>query len=144
MNIRTKGANGEREVCMWLNRLVKDFYSQLGLLIPEAPVFQRNQNQSAVGGSDITNPFGLCIEVKRQEILALPQWWSQVTYASRVHGGIPILIYRQNGKRKWNIMKEGWLSPSYDADPVPVIVSEASFEIWFESFIKNELRGEDV
>jgi hypothetical protein len=43
---------------------------------------QRNQNQSAVGGCDLTNTFGMAIEVKRQETLAIPEWWRQVTKAA--------------------------------------------------------------
>jgi len=106
INIRQKGQSGEREVCDWLNFILNKVLSELEIIPPIKPVFQRNQNQSAVGGSDITNPFGLCIEVKRQEQLNLNEWWKQCCIASKEFGGRPIVIFRQNGKRKWRVLLE--------------------------------------
>lgn len=107
INIRTKGQGGEREVCDMLNVQVYLLFKELGIPQPEKPVFQRNQNQSAVGGSDISNPVHLCIEVKRQEDLAINSWWNQCMVASRQFGGVPIVIFRQNGKRKWRVLMQG-------------------------------------
>ena len=104
INIRQKGQSGEREVCDWLNAILLNVLDKLNKPAPDKPVFQRNQNQSAVGGSDITNPFGLCIEVKRQEQLNLNEWWKQCCTASKEFGGRPVVIFRQNGKRKWRIL----------------------------------------
>lgn len=101
INSRSKGRAGEQEVCRWLNSIAAEAYRSKGLEPPETPIFQRNQNQTAVGGSDITNPYGLSIEVKRHEQLAVDTWWQQCYEDSVTFGGIPVLLYRQNGKRKW-------------------------------------------
>lgn len=101
INSRSKGRAGEQEVCRWLNSIASEAYRSKGLEPPETPIFQRNQNQTAVGGSDITNPYGLSIEVKRHEQLAVDTWWQQCYEDSVAFGGIPVLLYRQNGKRKW-------------------------------------------
>lgn len=104
INIRTKGATGEREVCKMLNAIVDQVRADKGLepLEKEDAPFQRNQNQTAVGGADITNPFELSIEVKRQEQLSVGSWWDQcVTSANRTHE-IPILIFKQN-RKKWRV-----------------------------------------
>ncbi len=101
INSRSKGRAGEQEVCRWLNSIAAEAYRSKGLEPPETPIFQRNQNQTAVGGSDITNPYSLCIEVKRHEQLAVDTWWQQCYEGSVAFGGIPVLLYRQNGKRKW-------------------------------------------
>lgn len=104
INIRTKGANGEREVATLMNAIIEHVLHEEGLPLPPKPVIQRNQNQSAVGGSDLTNPFGYAIEVKRQEALSLNTWWKQSVTAANEFGGTPVVIYRQNGKRSWNVL----------------------------------------
>ncbi|WYV98904.1 hypothetical protein [Stenotrophomonas phage CM2] len=92
INIRAKGANGEREVATMMNEIVERVCKEEGLSLPPKPVIQRNQNQSAVGGSDLTNPFGYAIEVKRQETLAVNTWWKQREVASAEFGGTPVVI----------------------------------------------------
>lgn len=105
INVRTKGAEGERQVCKILNPIVGQVRKELGLsqLATIDELFQRNQNQSAVGGSDLTNPMGLDIEVKRQEALSINTWWKQTLEAAARSKGMPILIYKQNHK-PWKIM----------------------------------------
>ena len=146
INIRTKGANGEREVCDLLNKLLQPIIDKHGISEPEKPVFQRNQNQTAVGGSDITNPFDLCIEVKRQEQLNINTWWQQCLTASNEFGGIPILIYRQNGKRKWNVVMFGMIAvggPDLLAT-YRVSLDQADFENWFTRYVDRYLGEHDV
>lgn len=104
INIRAKGANGEREVATMMNEIVERVCKEEGLHLPPKPVIQRNQNQSAVGGSDLTNPFGYAIEVKRQETMSVNTWWKQCEVAAAEFGGTPVVIYRQNGKRTWNVV----------------------------------------
>lgn len=140
VNIRTKGASGEREICDKLNAILSNVLKQLELPEPPKPAFQRNQNQSAVGGSDITNPFGLCIEVKRHETLNVNAWWGQVMTASKEFGGFPVLLYRQNGKRKWNcvIMTQAPLSNSQMKQmTVKSTISDEDFETFAYHWIKN-------
>lgn len=104
INIRQKGQEGEREVARALNSIVESVLTKHGIPLPLKPSVQRNQNQSAVGGSDLTNPFGLAIEVKRQEQISINTWWAQCLKASDEFGGVPILAYRTNGSREWKIV----------------------------------------
>lgn len=100
INIRQKGAGGEREIADDLNFIIYQVMGAFGHPEPTMRSVQRNQNQSAVGGADLTGTLGLSIEVKRQEQLSVNTWWAQCTKAAEQNGGIPVLLYRQNGK-KW-------------------------------------------
>lgn len=148
MNIRQKGANGEREIYHLLNPIVKKVmiasggFSQDDIDNPESYI-QRNQNQSAVGGKDLVNTFGLAIEVKRQETLSIDAWWRQTVISANKLNEKPILLYRQN-RRKWKCVMENRLN-SYCSEGfvdrsnivVRVEISEESFLLWFEDWIKN-------
>jgi hypothetical protein len=115
INIRQKGAGGEREICDMLNAILYARMKKLGYaketLLEALKAFQRNQNQTAVGGSDITNPFRLSIEVKRQEALSLNTWWKQCVTSAESEGALPVLIYRQNHK-PWRVRTYGYLMRS--------------------------------
>ena len=104
INVRTKGQEGEREIAKILNSIVAKVRDEFKLpqYAKEDELFQRNQNQSAVGGSDLSNPLFLEIEVKRQEDLSVGSWWTQCITSAKRTGGIPILIFRQN-RKKWRI-----------------------------------------
>lgn len=104
INIRQKGQEGEREIAKMLNLIVKQVRGELGLPLYETKdeIFQRNQNQSAVGGSDLSNPLSLEIEVKRQEALSVGSWWKQCVTSAERTDGIPILIFRQN-RKPWRV-----------------------------------------
>lgn len=105
VKVRDKGQGGEREVQEMLNDIYLKVLVECGLPIPEKRdlPFQRNQNQSAVGGSDLSNPFGLEIEVKRQEVLSIDTWWRQCESSAKRTGGEPILIFKQN-RKKWRVI----------------------------------------
>lgn len=109
INVRQKGANGEREIIGLLEPIARRVFTELGVSLPDVNILQRNQNQSAVGGSDLTNTFGLAIEVKRQENLAVPTWWKQTCASAQRNNERPVLIYRQNNK-KWNVVMHGDLA----------------------------------
>lgn len=148
LNIRNKGAGGEREICELMNRLTAQVLlsPDHNITPPAVPLFQRNQNQTAVGGADITNPFELCIEVKRHETLQVNQWWEQCTTAAKRFGGIPILMYRQNGKRKWNVVMYGML-PCPDMNRLKMFrmtLEQQDFEQWFKDYLDDYLRKHDV
>lgn len=135
INIRAKGQDGERDIANKLNEYVDTFCHTRGFKFPVKPLVQRNQNQSAVGGSDLTNPFKLCIEIKRQEQLSINTWWNQCLVASEEFGGIPILIFRQN-KQKWRVIM--WL---YSPQTNQYIRSEITWEAfcdWFYTYITLE------
>jgi Holliday junction resolvase len=142
MNIRQKGQGGEREVASMLNKIVRDVRIKLGLAPHETrnELFQRNQNQSAVGGSDLSNPLYLEIEVKRQEQLSVNSWWKQCVESADRTGGIPILVFRQN-RKKWRVcmLADIPLQPSgagrYSTlGPCRVEVDIETFLKWFRTY----------
>lgn len=98
INVRNKGATGEREIADDLNYILKGIYLELKLPWPDKPIVQRNQNQSAVGGCDLTGTYGLAIEIKRQEQLTVNTWWAQCTRAAEALDHHPVLLFRQNAK----------------------------------------------
>lgn len=146
INVRTKGQTGEREIATALNKEVAKvrLESELPKLDKRDELFQRNQNQSAVGGDDLTNPLGLSIEVKRQENLSLNAWWKQTTKsADRQPGNFPILIYRKN-RQKWRCRMMGGISlekgnlvdPELYLDCICVDISFDDFLLWFRHYYR--------
>lgn len=146
-NARTKGQSGEREVADLHNTIVSKWLRDNGfdaLSIKDLP-FQRNQNQSAVGGDDLTNPFHLSIEVKRQEQLKVNTWWEQTVQSAMRSGGVPILMYRQN-RKAWNVVMYGFVSlavPNYDGMKyagMRVTISVDDYKVWFYKYLDNCLE----
>ena len=124
INARQKGKRGEREVGNWLNELFARLAPEY-----EQPVFRRNLMQYADGGYDLENDLGLAIEVKRQEKLHVMQWWKQAVTQSIERGGEPVLLWRQNGERKWHVMiccEVTWNRVS--SMPIPVEITQDAFE----------------
>jgi hypothetical protein len=150
LNIRAKGQGGEREIATILNGIVILAMRELGF--PESSVLlasstiQRNQQQSAVGGSDLLHTFGLSIEVKRQEQLSIETWWLQCTTAAKRNNEWPVLLYRQNHKP--------WRCVTYMSLPMPFnepfghVMAEMSypnFQMWFKAWVLIKLRqGDEV
>lgn len=144
VNIRTKGQTGEREVATMLNDIVAAVRRGLGYPELEARdlPFQRNQNQSAVGGDDLTNPFGLAIEVKRQEVLSVNTWWKQCLQSALRTDGRAILIYRQN-RKAWRVCMTGMLHLNQDKSigPVRVEIELDVFKQWFAEYYRDWLAA---
>jgi hypothetical protein len=103
INVRTKGQTGEREICDFFNSIYAEVYAALHMPLPPKPIAQRNQNQSAVGGCDISNTCFYAVEVKRQEALSINTWWRQCLVSALEVNKFPVLIYRQN-KQKWKVI----------------------------------------
>lgn len=149
IDVRQKGAGGEREICDALNLIIAKVMRQLQYTEDEvrlaAKSVQRNQNQSAVGGNDLTNTFGLSIEVKRQETLSIPAWWRQTTEAANRNNEHPVLLWRQNGK-KWNCMTKGYVHlPNDQFVGVDVTINFDTFRAWFEHWVYTKLKeGHEV
>jgi len=141
-NIRAKGQVGEREVATLFNHWTLEVRARLGLpdLDERDYPFQRNQNQSAVGGDDLTNPYNLAIEVKRQEALAVNSWWEQcLESAARTENSIPILIYRQS-RKPWQIRMRGYLAyPVANSEartvPVDVNIDIDDLQKWYQKYL---------
>lgn len=141
INPRDKGAGGEREIAKELEVAARVVILRLKLPQPTVAIFQRNQNQSAVGGSDLNNPYGLSIEVKRQETLAIPEWWRQCVASAEQSNEFPVLVYRQNGK-KWRAYTYGWIpllnNQFYRAE---VEMDWKTFLSWFDKWVEGKLNS---
>lgn len=145
INIRTKGQEGEREVARAMNSIVESVLQKHEIKIPEKPIVQRNQNQSAVGGSDLQNPFRLAVEVKRQEALSINTWWKQCCTSAIADGAIPVLLFRQNGNRSWRCILRVDV-PLGDGVHVTGIRAEISWDDflqWFYTYVDNMVRRGD-
>lgn len=95
INVRNKGANGEREVCDLLQPIVDAVAAQRGLV---APRLRRNVEQCQVGGEDIVGLPWYSIEVKRCERVELDKWWRQAcVQATR----------RASGSTAWDALARG-------------------------------------
>lgn len=140
VNVRQKGAGGEREIADDLNFIIYKAMQDLGCEDPTMRSVQRNQNQSAVGGADLTGTLGVSIEIKRQEQLSVNTWWEQCTAAARQNGGIPVLLYRQNGK-KWRCVMNATLElPTVEASryayvPARAEIDYETFKVWFRTHV---------
>lgn len=135
INIRQKGAGGEREIADDLNVIVNSIYADMGLGLPPKPVVQRNQNQSAVGGKDLVGTFGLAIEVKRQEALSINTWWKQCATSALELEEKPVLLFRQNGK-KWRCIMLVDLPIQDDGRAFVTVRAEIEYDA-FKSFFRT-------
>ena len=144
INIRTKGQEGEREVARAMNSIVEAVLTKHGIKIPEKPIVQRNQNQSAVGGSDLTNPFGLAVEVKRQEQLSINTWWKQCCTAANETGTIPVLVYRKS-RQAWSVLMYADLRLLAGCHQIGVRceISWDSYLVWFYEYVNQMVSRGD-
>lgn len=147
IDIRQKGAEGERQVIQMLTPIITTVMRELDFppdkIAQALKMVQRNQNQSAVGGNDLSNTFGLSIEVKRQEQLSVNTWWKQCEDAAKRNNELPVLIYRQN-RKPWRIRTYGFLhTPAADGGWTSVRAfvefDEATFKTWFAAWVRGKL-----
>ena len=150
VNIRDKGQRGEREIATLLNGIIYQVAVELGFseedCLKAVTTVQRNQMQTAVGGNDLTNCFGMSIEVKRQEQLSVGTWWRQCVDSANRNGELPVLIYRQN-RKAWRIrtyVKMYFPTSEY------AMYKEAEFDLdafknWFRMWVRLKLEnGEGI
>lgn len=149
INVRVKGQNGEREIATLLNGILitvlKELSAPNDLILRAASSVQRNQNQSAVGGGDLINTFGLSIEVKRQEILNVDAWWRQCHASASRNKEWPVLLYRQNNK-PWRCRTVVNVTLP-DESQIHAIgdINYLAFQAWYKEWITIRLRqGEQV
>lgn len=74
INVRTKGAVGEREAAALLQKVVDEVFTSCG---HEPPKLRRNVEQSQVGGEDLVGLPWYSFEIKRVERVDLDKWWKQ-------------------------------------------------------------------
>jgi len=150
INVVNKGKSGEREVATMLNGIITSVMTAMGYsaddIAAAAKTVQRNQNQTAIGGCDLTNVFGMAVEVKRQEQLAIPAWWRQTVAAAERNNELPVLIFRQN-RKPWRVRTYAWLAlpgaetGSWSRQQMIVAeFDEDSFRQWFAQWVRGKLE----
>ena len=141
INVGTKGQTGEREIANRLEYIIRSVLTKLNLPVPTVSIIQRNQNQSAVGGNDLTNTFGLSIEVKRQETLQINAWWKQCVAAAARNNEIPVLIFRQN-RKSWRVVMFGYIQISESKQlQTRIEIDWEDFQNWFYLYVESKLNN---
>ncbi len=147
IDVRQKGAEGERQVIKMLTPIITQVMTEMEFpqekIDAAMKMVQRNQNQSAVGGNDLSNTFGMSIEVKRQEQLAINTWWQQCETAALRNNELPVLIFKQNNK-PWRFITYGFLHAPADnggwtSVRARVEFNEDTFKSWFRAWVKGKL-----
>lgn len=142
IDVRAKGHDFERSVATKLNAIVNGCLREGGYAAPTKPVIQRNQNQSAVGGDDLTGTFGLAIECKAVEALSPDAWWRQATASAKKGHKTAIVIYKQN-RSPWQVMMECDIPYPHTPERtmrVRVTLPYTAFEVWFEDWVNHCLK----
>lgn len=146
VHAQNKGKQGERDVANMLRHeiylLMHKHQYDPDTMVALHQLVQRNQNQSAVGGGDISC-FGLAFEVKRQETLALPEWWRQCVTSAERNGEEPILIYRQNNKA-WHVVMNAYIPMGNQRmQGVRATIDIEAFKVWFSNWAEWKIsKGE--
>lgn len=152
INVRDKGFNAEREIATTMNGVVMLVMRELGFpedkIIAAASTIQRNQNQSAVGGNDLTNTFGMGIEIKRQELLAINSWWKQCEAGAMRNGELPVLIFKQNHK-PWRVITYATMLAPAGANDVQhqlvrCEIDWPTFLGWFKAWVIIKLQQGEI
>lgn len=154
IDIRQKGAEGEREVCKMLNSIIVEVMTSCGFpadsIAAATQSVQRNSNQSAVGGNDLCNTFGMSIEIKRQEALSIGTWWKQCKAAAERNNELPVLMYRQN-RKPWHVVTYAFLHvpgsepDSWSSQQVIAQFDIDQFKSWFRAWVLAKLeQGSEV
>lgn len=130
INIRTKGANGEREIARILVAAMARVEANVNASRTPISEFVKrcSSSQADRGGSDIVGIPGFAIEVKRGEKLLLDQWWKQTSDAC--HGNdMPVLFYRQN-RKPWYVR---WYMCT--SKPHHWYVADVPMRVWLDWFV---------
>lgn len=148
IDIRAKGANGEREIADDLNACLYIVRNELGLPVLEKPQVQRNQNQTAVGGCDLVGTYDLAIEVKRHETLSINTWWAQCVKSAAELKKQPVLLFRQNAKpgqrTKWRCIMLAEIPVTASVVmPCRVEVEYEDFKAYFRLLARKNLQAEN-
>ena len=130
VNGRTKGASAERE----LADLLTGWAAQVGVSLE----LKRNLEQVRGGGHDLVGleAYGMAVEVKRVEQLALGAWWAQAVRQADAIGCIPVLAWRQN-RKPWAFRIRGWVYPCKTC--LALDLDTSYFRAWFIDQIRSKL-----
>jgi Holliday junction resolvase len=122
---KQKGADGERELANLLVGIAATVGVKLDL--------NRNLEQTRGGGHDLVGleiDYGLAVEVKRVEAMALNSWWAQAVRQAKVAGCDPVLAWRQN-RQPWRFRIRGYVWPC--GHELDIDLELAQFTVWFKS-----------
>ena len=121
---KAKGATAERE----LAAILTEWATSAGIPID----LMRNLEQTRSGGHDLvgTEPYGIAIEVKRVEVLAMPAWWRQAVRQAEAVGCSPVLAWRQN-RKPWRFRVLAFVWPCNDS--LVLDMDAVEFRKWFLS-----------
>ena len=123
INGANKGKVGERE----LAALLIEWAGAQGMALE----VKRNLEQVRAGGHDLVGLecYGMAVEVKRVEVLALANWWNQAVRQAKQAGGlIPVLAWRQN-RKPWRFRIRAWVYPC--PRPLDIDLDLGQFKLWF-------------
>jgi len=144
IHVVNKGKTGEREVADAMNYCIYCAMKELGYpneqCVAGMQTIQRNQIQTAIGGQDLINCFGLSVEVKRQETLSINTWWKQCVNDAEKTNTIPVLAYRQN-KKPWRVRTYVWIPlPTGHQMKVIAEIDWETYRMWFKEWVKFSLQ----
>lgn len=148
INVRNKGQTGEREVVRLLNGVIEKLLAQQcwteDVVNAATKCIQRNQQQSAVGGADLTGVFGLAIEIKRQENVQIDKWWAQCTEQAARNNEVPVLLYRQN-HQPWRCVMLGLaVLPGERSSSLRMEIEQGPFMTWFYQWVYYKMIAGDI
>jgi hypothetical protein len=135
INAEIKGKRAEQEIVKELNDVIKKLHKNDDTIDLEKYFVHRNLAQTAQGGDDIVNIYGLSLEIKRCEELRIEDWWRQACKSAGRKSAEPVLIYKQN-KKSWRVLLMTELS-IYRTDAV---LSNSRISVRAEISFKDFLR----
>lgn len=129
VNGRAKGASAERE----LAELLTGWAATAGVKLE----LKRNLEQVRGGGHDLVGleQYGLAVEVKRVEQLALSTWWGQAVRQAEKVGCLPVLAWRQN-RKPWRFRIRGYVWPC--KSPLDLDLEASYFREWFIDQLRSK------
>lgn len=148
INSRTKGQAGEREVVHLLNSIIEQVLASMpwdeAVATAARSCIQRNQNQSAVGGSDLNGVFGMAVEIKRQENIQVDTWWAQTIAQAKRNNEHPVLLYRKN-HHPWRCVTMGSAPlPGGRMGSMRVQFEQDAFSTWFYQWVYYKMTEGDL
>ncbi len=144
INVRNKGASGEREAINIIKermRLVEARLADTGLHVKAASNdVMRNSLQSRSGGYDAHGIPIIALEIKRDEAMSLDAMWAQAQRQAK-NRELPVLMWRRN-KGKWAIRTYGALTSIAGAPMMWVVCDLAlsDFLDYYERLYETYLR----
>jgi len=133
LNARRKGANGEREFCRWIAKLLD---------LDKIP--ERNLEQVRHGGADVLGIGNFVFEVKRCEKLQLRKWWIQVKNAMIDPNTIPVVVFRKNNDRWAILISATHIGLKYGFIQLPPSETEQWLKRKYKEWLGPKMKNEKI